>query len=514
MINRRHFLQGIGGLSLALAAPRLTLARPRFEKDPFSLGIASGYPAPEGFVLWTRLAPEPLAPAGGMPPLDIPVAVEVALDDGFRKIVSKTTAYASPQFGHSIHAEISGLEPNRWYWYRFHAGDAKSPVGRTRTAPAPDMQIDQLRFAACACQQYEQGYFSAYRHMLNDDLDLIIHLGDYIYESSWGKDHVRKHEGPEPVTLDDYRARYACYKSDPDLKAAHAQYPWILTWDDHEVENDYAGARSENDDEPNWFLTRRAAAYQAYYEHLPLRRSMVPFGSDLRLHMRTPFGQLANFHLLDNRQYRSPQPCPKPGRGGSNRVETCEERFNPDATLFGKRQERWLEAGLGESKARWNILGQQTLMAQADAKAGPGVKIYTDGWDGYPLARRRLLESLGQIKPANPLILGGDVHSFWVNDLKPDFDDPTSPVVASEFVCGSITSQPPAEEIIQTQKTEGADFIRFATGLHRGYARFQLTQARCETDLRAVDDVKNKTSACTTLSRWVVEDGKPGAKSA
>ena len=513
-MHRRDFIHGLGGLSLALAVPRLSAGPIRFEGNPFTLGVASGYPLADGFVLWTRLAPEPLAPGGGLGPMVYPVSVEVAEDEKFRKIIRKDTVYASPVWGHAVHAEISGLLPNRWYWYRFHVGPATSPIGRTRTAPAMDQSLDRLRFAACACQQYEQGFYAAYRHMVDDQLDLIVHLGDYIYESSWGKDHVRKHEGPEPITLDDYRARYARYKLDPDLQAAHAHYPWILTWDDHEVENDYAADRSENDDEPGWFLKRRAAAYQAYYEHLPLRQSMIPLGPDLRLHTRVGFGSLINIHLLDDRQYRSPQPCPKPGRAGSNRVESCEDRLRPELTLLGARQERWLEAGLADSPTRWNVLAQQTLMAQADAKAGPGIKIYTDGWDGYPLARRRLLDTLGRVKPANPVVLSGDVHAFWVNDLRPDFDDPLSPIVASEFVCGSITSQSPSEEMIQTQKNEGAHHVRFATGLHRGYARFEVSEKNCLADLRVITDVKDPKSECRTLTSWAVEAGRSGVQQA
>lgn len=511
--SRREFLMALACTGCA-APPRRALARPAFDRTPFTLGVASGYPMPRGVVLWTRLAPEPLAPGGGMSPAVVPVGYEVADDEGFRKIVDKGVAYASPEWGHSVHVELNGLQPDRWYHYRFHAGAATSPIGRTRTAPALDAKPDHVRFAVAACQQYEQGFYAAYRHMLADELDLIVHVGDYIYESSWGVDHVRKHEGPEPITLDDYRARLARYKSDPDLQAAHARYPWLVVWDDHEVENDYADARSENDDEPRWFLQRRAAAYKAYYEHLPLRRAMVPFGPDLRIHTRIPFGTLAEFTMLDDRQYRSPQPCPKPGRGGSNLVENCVERIQPDATMFGARQERWLEAGLANSKARWNLLMQQTLMAQADRKAGDGQTFYTDGWDGYPAARRRLLDYLGKAKPANPVVFGGDIHSFWVTDLKPDFDVADSPVVATEFVCSSITSQPPPEDAIQTAQREGANFIHYATGRHRGYLRVTVGPERMQTDLRAVEDVRQAGSACSTVSSWIVEDGHPGAKPA
>lgn len=288
--DRRRFLKSLGGIAAAGALPRILSAQTKFAANPFALGVASGYPLPGGVVLWTRLAPEPLAPGGGMAPAIVPVAFEVAADAAFRKIVTKGSSYATPDWGYSVHIEVDVLEPDRWYWYRFHAGNATSPIGRTRTAPALDAEPSRLRFAVGSCQQYEQGYYAAYRHMLADDLDLIVHLGDYIYESSWGKDHVRKHEGPEPITLDDYRARFARYKTDPDLQAAHALCPWLVTWDDHEVENDYADAISERNISPEQFLLRRAAAYKAYYEHMPLRREALPQGPHMLLYARTFWG--------------------------------------------------------------------------------------------------------------------------------------------------------------------------------------------------------------------------------
>lgn len=499
---------------MAASTVPLSWAKPAFHKDPFTLGVASGYPTHRGVVLWTRLAPEPLQPDGGMPQVSVPVRFEVAEDEAFRRVIVQGLSHATPDWAHSVHVEVDGLQADRWYWYRFLAGKATSPVGRTRTAPTLDVMVPRLRFAFASCQHYEHGYYAAYRHMLADELDLIVHLGDYIYESTWGVNHVRKHEGPEPVTVADYRARYARYKTDPDLQAAHACCPWLVTWDDHEVENDYANAVSENDDEPRWFLERRAAAYKAYYEHMPLRRAMVPLGPDMRIHTRVPFGGLAEFNLLDDRQYRTPQPCPRPGRAGSNFIENCAQRLSAEATLLGARQERWLEAGLAASKARWNFLAQQTLMAQADHKGGDGQIFYSDGWDGYPAARRRLLDFLAQAKPANPVVIGGDVHSFWVNDLKPDFEAADSPIVATEFVGTSISSQPPSEDLIQTAKNEGAGHIHFATGHYRGYVRMAVTPEAIHADLRALADVRKPDSPCETLASWVVEDGRPGAKPA
>ncbi len=513
-IGRRNLLTGalaVGALSAAPSFIRRAAAQPRLPGPPFTLGVASGYPTASGVVLWTRLAPSPLVPGGGMPAEVVPVDWEVATDERMGRIVRRGVAAATPAFAHAVHVEVEGLEPARWYWYRFRAGGEASAVGRTRTAPAATANNERLRLAFASCQQYEQGYFNAYRHMLADDLDLIVHLGDYIYESSWGKDRVRKHDAPEPHTLDDYRIRHALYKTDADLRAAHAACPWLFTWDDHEVQNDYANNRSEHLDAPEWFLERRAAAYRAYYEHMPLRRSMAPLGPHMRLFSRVAFGRLAQFHMLDDRQYRSHQPCAPPGRGGASIVEDCQARLDPRLTMLGDAQERWLAAGLDRSPARWNLIGQQTLMAQLDRKPGPGRQFWTDGWDGYPVARRRLLDYLGRRKPANPIVLGGDVHSFWVADLKPDFDDPHSPVVGTEFVATSITSEFRRSQADVDALLPDNPHIRLGNGVRRGYVRMEVTRARLRADLRTVRSVTQPGAEADTLATFVVEDGRPGA---
>jgi len=512
-IGRRQVLAGalaLGAVQVAAPFVRAVRAQPRLSGNPFTLGVASGCPLPTGVALWTRLAPAPLMPGGGMPREVVPVDWEVATDERMGQVVQRGTTAATPDWAHAVHVEVDGLEPGRHYWYRFRAGGETSPIGRTRTAPAVSADVGRLRFAFVSCQQYEQGYFTAYRHIVADDVDLVMHLGDYIYESSWGRDHVRKHGAPEPHTLDDYRARYALYKMDLDLQAAHAAYPWLVTWDDHEVANDYADDRSQYLDTPGWFLQRRAAAYQAYYEHMPLRRQMVPFGPSMRLHHRATFGRLLDVHLLDDRQYRSHQPCAAPGRGGANVVENCAERLDARLTMLGEPQERWLEAGLDRSRARWNVIAQQTLMAQLDRKPGPGQLFWTDGWDGYPAARRRLLEYLGQRKPANPVVIGGDVHSFWVADLKPDFDDPRSPVVASEVVGTSVTSQFGRRQEEVDALLGDNPHIRFASGARRGYVRVEVTPERLRADLRTVRSVVQPGAAADTQASFVVEDGRPG----
>lgn len=514
-MSRRAMLRRAAGLAAAAmltpSAARRAFGQ-RFTAYPFTLGVASGCPTPDGVVLWTRLAPEPFAPDGGMAESRVELRWEVARDERFAEIVKRGSVWTAPELAHSVHVEVAGLEPARWYFYRFIIAQETSPVGRTRTAPAADAAVDRLRFAFASCQQFEQGYFAAYRHMAAEDLDLVAFLGDYIYEESWGSNLVRRHHGPEARTLDGYRARYAQYKGDPDLQHMHAAAPWIVTWDDHEVDNDYAGAISEHL-EAN-FLARRAAAYRAYFEHMPLRLSQLPSGPDMRLYDRFAFGSLASFHVLDDRQYRTQQPCPLPGIAGSRVVENCEARLDPAQTMLGAEQERWLDAGFAAARARWTVIAQQTLMAQLNRKAGgEGEAYWTDGWDGYPLARRRLLESIAQRRPPNPLVIGGDVHSSWVCDLKTDFADPRSPVVATE-VCGtSITSQGPSAAGTAATVTRNPH-VRFANSDRRGYVAVELTSTQARIALRTLDDVKQRESGIATLAAFAIEDGRPGAQTA
>jgi alkaline phosphatase D len=513
-VTRRDFLRCTAAFAGTVLPLHAVWGQPRFQRDPFTLGVASGYPQPEGVVLWARLAPEPLH-GGGMPQATVEVGWEVAADEAFRTIVRRGKEIATADWAHSVHVEAEGLDPARPYFYRFHAGDAVSPVGRTRTAPAAGAAVERLRFSFASCQQYEQGYYAAYRHMAADDLDLVVHLGDYIYESSWGRDHVRSHGAAEPITLEDYRNRYALYKGDPDLQAAHAAHPWLVTWDDHEVDNDYAADRSQDLDPPALFLMRRAAAYQAYYEHMPLPKWARPRGPGMQLYCRWAYGALVQFHVLDGRQYRSHQPCPREGRGGSNVVaaEDCRERLNPERTLLGQKQERWLTDGLSASSARWNVIAQQTLMAQSDRRPGEGQEFWTDGWDGYPRARQRLLRVIEEQRVTNPVVIGGDVHMSVVADLKTDFDDPRAPVVATEFVGTSVSSQGRPHRQVKNWLTD-SPHIKYANPTRRGYTVAELSARGCLVSLRTLDDVRDPQSRIRTLRSFVVEDGKPGAQRA
>ncbi|MGE5526504.1 MAG: alkaline phosphatase D family protein [Rhodospirillaceae bacterium] len=506
-LTRREFLA-----ASAAAALCPSLACPQSSPDtPFALGIASGYPHARGCTLWTRLIIT--APASRVPADGIPVAWEIARDEFFHDIALRGESRARPAWGYSVHVDVDGLESARWYWYRFTALGARSPVGRTRTAPHGDAA--RLKLAFASCQQYEQGYYAAYRHMAREPLDMVVHLGDYIYESSWGRQHVRSHGALEPVTLEEYRARYALYKSDPDLQAAHAACPWIVTWDDHEVQNDYANDRSERLEEGTTFLARRAAAYQAYYEHMPLPAWARPQGAGMQLYTRVPYGGLASFHVLDSRQYKSHQVCPRAGYGGGNGVAAgaCPERLDAALTFLGTRQEQWLHEALRQSTARWNIVAQQTLMAQCDRGPGAGQEFWTDGWDGYPKARERLLRELAERRVSNPVVISGDVHMAVVADLKVDFDNTRAPVVATEFCGTSISSQGPSRKRVETIIAKNPH-IKLANAARRGYTVLEITRERCTATFRALQDVRDPESGIFDLARYALEDGKPGAQRA
>jgi alkaline phosphatase D len=483
----------------------------KFKTDPFTLGVASGYPTAETVVLWTRLAPLPLAPRGGMPSEVVPVKWELAADEAFRQVVRSGTDYADPEWGHSVHVEVTGLEPARPYWYRFVAGGARSPAGRARTAPRRDDLVSRMRLAVASCQQFEHGYYAAYRHMSEDELDLVVHVGDYIYELSWGEQNVRSHGAPECYTLEDYRARYALYRGDRDLQAAHAACSWLVTWDDHEVDNDYADDVSEQDDEPELFLARRACAYKAWYEHMPLPRSAVPFGPHLRLYTQQNYGQLLNLFMLDERQYRSPQACPPPGRRGSSRVENCAELFLPERTKLGARQEAWLDARLEASKARWNLLAQGTVMAYVDEQPGPGERFWTDGWNGYPAARQRLLDSLVARRVSNPVVLSGDIHAFLAADLNQQPADPASPIVAAEFTTTSISSYGVPLKAIEERMADNPS-LRFATPEYRGYLRLDVTPERLYAEMFGLEAPRDPNSRQRTVASFAVDSGRPGVQ--
>ena len=515
-LSRRRMLQMLSSGALVSAVPpRLLRAADALvlKSNPFTLGVASGYPTHNGMVLWTRLAPALFEPGNGLP-MDaaIPVHWEIAADEAIRQVVASGTEYAIPEWAHSIHVETDALDPDRDYWYRFTAAGHRSAIGHTRTAPRLDAQAASLRLALASCQQYEQGYYVAYRHMTQQPLDLIVHVGDYIYETSWGRNLVRRHNAPETFTLEDYRNRHALYRSDPDLQAAHAHCPWLVTWDDHEVANDYAGTISEQNDEPELFLPRRAAAYRAYYEHMPLPRRALPFGASMRLYTQRLFGDLVSIYMLDGRQYRDVQACyPLGERGGV--AANCEALRDARRTYLGARQEEWLVGRLAQSRARWNLLAQGTVVAYMDEQPGPGERFWTDGWNGYPAARERLVSALVETKTSNPVLLGGDIHAFIAANLNYQPHNLSSPVVASELVTTSITSQALDQKKLDVMSAENENLL-FANSENRGYLSIELTRDRLRADLIAMNTVTEKESAARVVRSFVSESGKPGLSSA
>lgn len=509
-VKRRRFLSGIGvltGLAIASQWPTRVVARPRLSGYPFSLGVASGDPLPDGVVLWTRLAPDPLN-GGGMPDVNVPMQWQIAADENMRRVIKVGTVMATPDLAHSVHVDVRGLKPGQWYWYQFRVGNEVSPIGRTRTAPGLHEHVEELKFAFASCQDWQNGYYPAYRHMAEEDIDLVVHLGDYIYEYGPETGGPRQHNSPEIVTLADYRNRYALYKTDPNLQAAHAAFPWIVTWDDHEVDNNYANLIPEDDQSQEDFSTRRTNAYQAYYEHMPLRQSSLPNGPNLLLYRRFTFGNLAEFNVLDTRQYRTDQPC------GDGLKARCTEALDPGATMTGSEQEEWLLQGLDKSQAQWNVIAQQTIMAEYDFNPSPSVDVFNlDQWDGYVAGRDRFLGFLDQRQPANPVVITGDIHSSWVHDLKIDFNDPSSPTVGTEFVGTSITSDFPAQFIAPvTAALSDNPHTKFFDGAFRGYVRCNLNRDRWQTDFRVVSTILEQNADISTLASFVVEDGQPGAQ--
>ena len=512
--SRRDLLKIAGTVGLsALAEPVAafqSFTRPVFREYPFQLGVASGEPLPDGIVLWTRLAPEPLA-GGGMPRASVDVSWEIAADRSFTKVVQKGIEVARPELGHSVHVEVSGLEPAREYFYRFRAGSEQSPTGRTKTAPAAGANVDRIRFAVCGCSHYEQGYFTGYRHIADEQFDFVVHTGDYIYEgradAGQNPGRVRQHEGLEIYTLVDYRNRYAQYRLDPNLRAAHASAPFIVTWDDHEVDNDYAGPDDENGTPREAFLLRRAAAYQAYYEAMPLRKRQWPSGPSLQLYRRLQFGGLIDLSVLDTRQYRNKQAC-----GGGVRTN-CAEALDTARTILGGEQEKWLFDNIGTAQGVWTLIGQQVpTFARDHVKALPEGRYSMDKWDGYVASRNRLYARLKETRAPNPVILSGDVHMHYGGDLKLDFGRPDSETIGVEFTNSALSTGGDGSDVWSGWEAVRADnpHIKYHSS-RRGYIACTATPRTMRADFKILDRVTVPDQPVRVGGTLVVEAGRPGS---
>jgi alkaline phosphatase D len=511
----RRILLASSATAAAVAVPTAARAEnrrhPALTADPFTLGVASGDPEPDGVVLWTRLAVDPLAEdgMGGMPNGSFDVKWEVAKDERFRRRVASGRKETAAEIGYSVHVEVDGLDSGREYYYRFRTGRWTSPVGRTVTAPSRWSMPDELRMAFASCSQYEHGYFTAYRHLAESHPDLVLHLGDYqyeykakVYNSPDG--NVRDHEGPETVSLATYRQRHAQYKADPDLQLAHAAAPWLVVWDDHETENNWADEVPESgSDTPDRedFLVRRAAAFQAYWENMPLRRSSVPQGIDMQLYRRVRWGRLANFHMMDTRQYRDDQAC------GDGTKTDCAEAWDESRTITGAEQEEWLIDGFHSSRARWDVLGQQVFFTQRDADAGGPLRTSMDGWDGYAASRQRIIDGWIEAEVRNPVVLTGDVHTHWAGEILADFPDAQGPSVGVELVATSITSGGDGADSVPEDNAalKINPHIKFRNA-QRGYVETVITPDQMDVHFRVVPQVTVADAPVHTRRSYTIAD--------
>lgn len=529
-ITRREFSRlAAGAGALALVPFGRASAQLRFPNSPFQLGIACGDPAADGFVIWTRLAPEPLDTAF-LGQTIFEVAWEVAEAADFARIVQQGTAWARPHLAHSVHVEVGGLAPGREYFYRFRIGRYESATGRALTCPAADSAPERLRFAFASCAHYEQGFFSAYRHMAADRPDLVFFLGDYIYEDSWGDRRVRQFDSPEAFTLEQYRHRYTQNRTDPDLQAAHAACPWLITWDDHEVDNDYVGLTGENElcggaVVRDAFPARRAAAYQAWYEHMPVRPSRLQPEMAVRIYGATDWGRLARLFLLDTRQYRSVQACPAEPTaercdfanhrkilfsraGGANFIDPVEPACkatlaDASRTVLGDAQERWFDGALGADGAAWNVVAQNVMMMTVAEGTAESPRHYSDAWAGYPPARERFYATLARHRAANPVVLTGDIHSFWVNDLA----NAAGKAVGVELVTSSIATSTYDKSAVLALNPG----TKFHDGRHNGYVRCELTREKLRADIVTIADREDPASGASVAASFEIASGDPHA---
>ncbi len=509
--DRRRFLALAARAAVAGSLPRSAWGARALHHDPFGLGVASGDPSEDGFVLWTRL----LGGHSPLPEAGVPVRWEVAEDAAFRRIVQRGSAMAMAELAHSVHVEVSGLASGRWYHYRFHHGEATSRIGQARTAPALQDLPARLRLVFASCQRWEHGYYAAWEHVAHEAPDLVLFLGDYIYEYAAPADSIglaRVHSLRHARDLADFRDRYALHKSDPQLQAAHAACPWVVTWDDHEVQNDWVG------DTGRWnsagFSSLRSAAFQAFYEHMPLAAARLGGSgfATLQLHRRIAWGQLAQLHILDGRQYRDRQACRRPQASGAGAVQPgqCAELAQPARSFLGRKQEGWLDAGLAQDAARstrWSVLAQQTLLSPRHYPSGLQS---TDTWDGYPAARERLTASIARHAPKSTVVLGGDIHQNYVCRVPKEAHKPEGQAVASEFCGTSISSRSGTTQEKLDAIVRRNPHVLLARCGERGYGLAEITPTLWTTRLQVVQDPMRMGSAVDTLARFVVERGNAG----
>ncbi len=506
---------GTSGGSSAPASVSLATPKPPSGTLPlnlFSLGVASGDPTHDRVILWTRLVSDPLTHNQNPLTEAVEVAYDVATDAEFSSLIVSGVATATPELGHSVHVDVTGLDANSWYYYRFRIGNQVSPVGHTRTFPPADQPADRLKFVFASCQDFQWGTFVLWNHASQEaDLDAVVFLGDYIYELNLGdlspnKDGSRVWKSPTPETLSDYRSRYAQTKTDAMLQKAHAAAPWLVTFDDHEVSNNYAGDVGQGDINQPKSKTRRLAAYQAWYEHTPIRLdpNLSNF-DDLIVHRNFTFGSLANLILIETRQHADAPPCRTATSGMSDDGPDCAEREDPKRTNLGETQEQWLTTTLTTSDTTWNVLCNPLMFSTVNIGTKESPQFTRDTWDGYPLARDRLIDTITSHKVSNPVIVTGDWHASFVLDVR---KTPDGPSVMPEFVGSSITTL-----IFGTDYRPANPQIKYFADKHC-YCVATVTPDSFTCAFKYVDDVWNLAAPISTVDSFVVKAGSPSVERA
>lgn len=512
--TRRQFLTWSALVGALAFAPELNPATAHAQSAippdyPFRLGVASGDPLPDSVLLWTRLATDPFAPQGGMTPGVVPVRWQIATDDRFAAIAQEGVDLATEFDGWSLHIDIKGLDSGREYFYRFLVGPHSSPVGRTKTAPAAGQSLQQLDFAWASCQKWEDGYFNAYSDLARSNLDVVFFLGDYIYEYAI-KDEGARAGQPRPesaaretMVLSDYRDRYAMYKADENLAAAHASAPWITTFDDHEVDNNWASQISQDDDDPREFLLRRADAFKAWWENTPVRANLRPQGPDMKVYRRFSFGDLVDFSVLDTRQYRSDQ-----ANGDKEHAQNAESA-DPARTITGAEQEQWILDGFSRPST-WNFLAHQTVISDLAQGVDGDRKVGMDPWSGYEASRHRILDGARDRGAKNVASIVGDIHRTIVSELRRDYQDQVSPVVGVEIATTSIASGKDGADVDGTGAAivAGSPHVKFGNA-RRGYLRGRLTPSEWRSEVRVVDAVSRPDAPIRTATTVTVPEGRP-----
>jgi alkaline phosphatase D len=529
-LPRRTVLRAATAATVAGAAGTALLASSRSAaaaSTTFRHGVASGDPLPDGVLLWTRVTPTPDAlPGSGVGPT-VDVQWQVATDQGFTTVVKSEVVSTGPLRDHTVKVDVRGLRPATKYWYRFGMAGAWSPAGRTTTTPPAGADVTHLRAGVVSCANWEAGYFGAYRMLAaRGDLDLVIHLGDYIYEYGTGQfaaagTVVRPHQpANEIITLADYRVRHAQYKTDPHLQALHAMVPWVITWDDHEVANDAWSGGAQNHDPATEgdYAVRRAAAHKAYFEWMPVRA-----GESGAIYRRLRFGRLAELSMLDLRTYRSKQAS---GQGVDD----------PARTITGDDQMAWLKDGLVSSTARWKLVGNPVMISRIDVGALPawllgplakllgvpenGFALNADQWDGYNADRDELVNHLRAHNTRDVVFLTGDIHTSWASELvtRTTVGNPAG----AEFVVPSVTSDnlndflkvppgivgPVAARLIRAANPH----IKWAELDGHGYGVLVLTPQRCRMDWYHLTDRTRPDSGAGWVTGWSVAAGSSGLR--